>query len=275
MLPPYIRIRAGTAPTDEMEVARIMDPVIDARAGNPCVVTLSTGGGDAARQFIDMSSALWEQMLYPIAFPTGVGGWHRPIGTGANRVAVASTSGATLTFHRYMHAMIFQYWPWAAMGLLAQCWVLDAYSRWQSINFRFLRCGDTQRSISVRSVDFEVPEAGRTTFLPACTPGSDQYQKDLIADGMALVAWADKPTLFITFTANPKWRELTEALEPGQSIADRPDLVMRVFYAKLLDLTKDLREGRTFVAPYLYILRVIEFQVRVTCSRLLDFMIDL
>ena len=84
------------------------------------------------------------------------------------------------------------------------------------MNFRFLRRGDTQHSISVRRVDFEVPEAGRPTFLPACTLGSDQYQKDLIADGMALVAWAGKPTLFITFTANPKWRELTEALEPGQ-----------------------------------------------------------
>ena len=44
-------------------------------------------------------------------------------------------------------------------------------------------------------------------------------------------------------TANPKWPEVTNALLPGQTAQDRPDLVSRMFHLKkkhLLDMiTKD------------------------------------
>ena len=45
--------------------------------------------------------------------------------------------------------------------------------------------------------------------------------------------------LFITMTANPKWPEILNALFPGQTPTDRPDLVSRVFHQKkvfLIDL---------------------------------------
>ncbi len=45
---------------------------------------------------------------------------------------------------------------------------------------------------------------------------------------------------FITKTANTKWREILEALEPGQTSSDRPDIVCRVFKLKLDELLKDL-----------------------------------
>ena len=35
--------------------------------------------------------------------------------------------------------------------------------------------------------------------------------------------------LFITFTSNPSWGALKDKLMPGQTTADRPDLVVRVF----------------------------------------------
>ncbi|GBN55570.1 hypothetical protein AVEN_94499-1 [Araneus ventricosus] len=44
------------------------------------------------------------------------------------------------------------------------------------------------------------------------------------------------PDLFITFTANPKWPEITENLRPSEHTTDRPDLLARVFNLKLKSL---------------------------------------
>jgi hypothetical protein len=57
---------------------------------------------------------------------------------------------------------------------------------------------------------------------------------------MAIVRTFGKPDLFITMTCNPKWKEITSALKPGQTPADRPDLVTRVFRLKLQALLDDL-----------------------------------
>jgi hypothetical protein len=50
---------------------------------------------------------------------------------------------------------------------------------------------------------------------------------------MAVVARLGKPDLFITFTCNPQWPDITSELEPGQTATDRPDLVARVFRLKV------------------------------------------
>jgi hypothetical protein len=44
-------------------------------------------------------------------------------------------------------------------------------------------------------------------------------------DAMTISRNTSSPDLFLTMTANTKWREIQEALEPGQTAADRPDLV--------------------------------------------------
>lgn len=49
-----------------------------------------------------------------------------------------------------------------------------------------------------------------------------------------------KPDLFITFTCNPTWPEITDNLLPNQTASDRPDLVDRVFKLKLEALLKDI-----------------------------------
>jgi len=47
-------------------------------------------------------------------------------------------------------------------------------------------------------------------------------------DAMAMVRKFGKPDLFITVTCNPKWREITDILEPWQRSEFRPDLIARV-----------------------------------------------
>ena len=55
-------------------------------------------------------------------------------------------------------------------------------------------------------------------------------------DAMTYVRAYGRPDLFITFTCNPTWDEITELLLTGQSSSDRPDISARVFKQKLKSL---------------------------------------
>src|SRR6266540_6103868 len=81
----------------------------------------------------------------------------------------------------------------------------------------------------------------------------------LYQDAMVIVSHFGKPDLFVTFTYNPKWPEVTRELLPNQNAADRSDLTARVFHLKLQELLKDLCEKNLLgkVIAYVY---VVEFQ---------------
>ncbi|WVZ73211.1 hypothetical protein U9M48_021552 [Paspalum notatum var. saurae] len=80
-------------------------------------------------------------------------------------------------------------------------------------------------------------------------------------DAMALVRKFGKPDIFLTMTCNPNWDEIKRELLPGQTPQDRPDLVVRVFHAKLEELKKRLTKQDILgkVRAYVY---VVEFQKR-------------
>ena len=59
-------------------------------------------------------------------------------------------------------------------------------------------------------------------------PHPRSYNQALIEDSAAVTAAYGLGSMFITMTCNPAWREITEALEPGQTYNDRPDLMARV-----------------------------------------------
>jgi hypothetical protein len=80
-------------------------------------------------------------------------------------------------------------------------------------------------------------------------------------DAMALVRKYGKPHIFLTMTYNPNRDEITQNLYPGQSTHNRPDLVVRVFRAKLEELNNLLFKkhilGKVKARVY-----VMEFQKR-------------
>ena len=81
---------------------------------------------------------------------------------------------------------------------------------------------------------------GRITILPSTLYGSPRWYARQFQDAMAIVREKGKPDLFITFTCNPKWKEIQESLLPGQQPQDRPDIVARVFYMKWEALLHDI-----------------------------------
>ncbi|WVZ69849.1 hypothetical protein U9M48_018572 [Paspalum notatum var. saurae] len=55
-------------------------------------------------------------------------------------------------------------------------------------------------------------------------------------DAMTLVTRFGKPDFFITMTCNPYWDEVMAKLLPGQTPQDRPDVIVRAYRAKLIEL---------------------------------------
>ena len=81
--------------------------------------------------------------------------------------------------------------------------------------------------------------------------------QQLYHDAMATVRKLGKPDLVITFTCNPTWIEIKEAILPNQSPSDRPDIISRVFRMKLNDIQKKQVFGKV-----IGLIHVIEFQKR-------------
>jgi hypothetical protein len=104
-------------------------------------------------------------------------------------------------------------------------------------------------------------QIGKRVLLPSSHVGSRRYIIQNYHDGIAICRVYGPPDLFITFTCNPKWPEITLAILNGQQPNDRPDIIVRVFHMKLQQLLNDIRSSAIF-GPTLAILYSIEFQKR-------------
>lgn len=89
-------------------------------------------------------------------------------------------------------------------------------------------------------------EIGSHIILPPSFTGGPRDMQARYQDAMSIVRSLGEPDLFITFTCNPKWPEITSALKPGQVAADRPDITNRVFKLKCDLLMKDLTTKHVF-----------------------------
>jgi len=74
---------------------------------------------------------------------------------------------------------------------------------------------------------------GRMVVSPSSFSGSPRNMNERYQDAMSIVRYHGKPDIFITFTCNPKWREIKEQLNVGKTANCRPDIVARVFHGKL------------------------------------------
>lgn len=107
----------------------------------------------------------------------------------------------------------------------------------------------------------DLRELGQRIVLPSSYTGGPRHMYQLLQDAMALGRYYKKIDLFITMTANPKWPEITRELFPGQTAADRPDLVARVFHLKMKQLIREIFVDGILGRTVAYVF-TIEFQKR-------------
>jgi hypothetical protein len=102
---------------------------------------------------------------------------------------------------------------------------------------------------------------GRIFIFPSTYKASKRQLQQSYLDAMTIVFHFGKPTYFITFTCNSKWREIQESLLPSQEAWERDDLIIRVFMLKMQELIDELYD-RHILHRILAFVYVIEFQKR-------------
>ncbi|XP_076043669.1 uncharacterized protein LOC143026781 [Oratosquilla oratoria] len=139
--------------------------------------------------------------------------------------------------------------------------VIDCYVKAESNRLDYIRFNQheirKERSDILKS---DSAHKGQRVLLPKCFVGGPRYMKERQQDALSFVSRYGSPDFFITFTMNPKWKELT-LYGDTINVCNRPDIVSRVFKLKVDQLMRELLTDKIFgeVSAHLY---SIEWQKR-------------
>uniref|UniRef100_A0A453JKG8 ATP-dependent DNA helicase n=1 Tax=Aegilops tauschii subsp. strangulata TaxID=200361 RepID=A0A453JKG8_AEGTS len=233
----------------------------------------------------------YDALSYPLFFPRGELGWHTDIpkegvpyetmmAARAARLARghnnrSSTSGGRLCVSvRDYYCYKFQMRPGIFNPILFgkrlfQQFAVDTYIKIENSRLDYIwghqdkiRADLYQGLVdSLHAGEGRADSVEKRTVLATSFIGGPRDMRRRYMDAMALVRRYGKPDIFLTMTCNPNWDEIRQELYPGQTPQDRPDLVVRVFRAKLEELKNKLLKKDILgkVRAYVY---VVEFQKR-------------
>ncbi|XP_076052786.1 uncharacterized protein LOC143032200 [Oratosquilla oratoria] len=171
-------------------------------------------------------------------------------------------------FYAYRLAIRGGFSPIHSGGKLFQQYIVDAYVKVEGCRLKFIAENQAQLRVAMysglmdhlaRNNENEDPRV--PVILPSSFTGSPRNMQQCYQDAMAIVCKYGRPDLFITYTCNPKCREVTENLQPHETAQNRPDLLARVFKQHLNELMIDIKDRHVLGVPIAAI-HVIEFQKR-------------
>ncbi|GKA60843.1 ATP-dependent DNA helicase PIF1-like protein [Tanacetum coccineum] len=150
------------------------------------------------------------------------------------------------------------------------CCSRDAYTMIESERMTFNRKNDkdlrsetySKLATLAQKPNSGVKLRGKKVVLNSSFTRSPRYMMQNYLDAMTLCNFYGYPDLFITFTCNPNWPEISRFMaKRGLKFEDRPDVISRVFKIKLDCLMRELKDDHTFgrVQGVVY---TIEFQKR-------------
>ncbi|XP_074298485.1 uncharacterized protein LOC141629368 [Silene latifolia] len=229
-------------------------------------------------QRISELHASYLALQYPILFPRGEDG-HR-LGIPHSQQSKTSTSNTTntrdkLTLREWFAFCIQdrsidkEYPTILLSGKAFQQFLADGCTMIESDRLKYIRFNQPK----LRSENFKnlanAAAAGQTNpssagvrfIIPSSFVGGKGYMRETYQDTMTICWWCGYPDLFITFTCNPKWPEITRFVQKRGLRRRETDIVTRVFKLKLYELMRNFKElhifGRTRAVVY-----TIEFQKR-------------
>ncbi|XP_041999880.1 uncharacterized protein LOC121749372 [Salvia splendens] len=133
---------------------------------------------------------------------------------------------------------------------LFQQFVVDAYTMVETGRLLFVRTQQKKLRAEMYSGlaepvlrgDTDGSMHGKRIILPSSFVGGARYMIQNYQDALAICRWIGYPSLFITFTCNPKWPEIVRFLSVrGLKSDDRPDIVCRIFKVKWDSFVRDLK----------------------------------
>ncbi|KAF8116963.1 hypothetical protein N665_0013s0022 [Sinapis alba] len=217
--------------------------------------------------------AAYLALQYPLIFIYGEDGYRLGINKGVTE-ATKKQKRQTISMRQFfafrLHERKNESHTLLLSRRLFQQFLVDAYTTIESNRLRYLKFNQASlRSDSFDSIKesesagaIDMHEQGREYVIPATFTGGPRYMKNNYLDSMAICKHFGFPDLFITFTCNPKWPEITRYLKERKLTSeDRPEIISRIFKIKLdslMDaLTKKNLLGKTVASMY-----TIEFQKR-------------
>ncbi|XP_076047623.1 uncharacterized protein LOC143029092 [Oratosquilla oratoria] len=213
-------------------------------------------------RFVDHTSFFYDPFQYPLLIPNGDMGY-----TYLLRSLKANKSGneKKISPCAYYASMFMErencFTALFQCRTLFQRFVIDCYVKAESNRLDYIRFNQheirKERSDILKS---DSAHKGQRVLLPKCFVGGPRYMKERQQDALSFVSRYGSPDFFITFTMNPKWKELT-LYGDTINVCNRPDIVSRVFKLKVDQLMRELLTDKIFgeVSAHLY---SIEWQKR-------------
>jgi len=266
------------------EIAVIIPGEGDASLEPRDIILHRKGGG--LRRINEMSPA-YQALHYVLLFPTGQLGWHKDLPRGAgdgahdsdsdqqrNQVVAVRGKRKTISQREYF---IYRLHPrqnesnhiFKAEKLLQE-YMVDSWASSEQYRLNWFRHNQkTIRSELYADLAHAVQEnpnldgqqRGQRVILPSSFTGSTRAMVQNLQDALAINRHFGGADLFLTMTADPNWPEIQRELLPGQTAADRPDLVSRVFKMKQAQLLEDIFH-RNILGAAVGRVWTIEFQKR-------------
>ena len=168
---------------------------------------------------------LCDPLVYPLLFPYGEPGYDEALLHEQEYRTSRRFRVTQLQFVGYRMAIREGFSLLHASGKLWQQYLVDQYVRIEGARLAFLRNHQHQLRVEtyaglhdyvMRQAELENARPGRIVVLPSSFPGSPRNMNMHYQDAMAIVRKHGKPSLFITFTSNPKWPEITQNIEQYQ-----------------------------------------------------------
>lgn len=264
--------RRYNLPSTQYELAAIIPGDVETLT-NPRDVIVRARGGALMR--ISELHPSYIALHFPLLAPTGQESWttdwryrflpHHHVGP---RTRLFMTFCDFLKHRLHIRPCEFESNHYYLAGPLLQEFIVDMWAASEHSRLEWIRYHqETIRAdlysgvVDALREGLDLSSVGRKVILPSSFTSGPRFMQKNLQDALALLRIFKGSDLFITFTANPAWLEISEALLPGQAASDRPDLVARVFNLKFTALLNDIMKRRIFghALGYVY---TIEYQKR-------------
>ena len=217
---------------------------------------------DQPPQRISYMSCNIDPMCYSILFPSGDAGWHNGMTHVTERQTATRNKLTMQQFYGYRLAIRESFSPIHRAEKLFQQYAVDPYVKTEGCRLYFIRNNQRQLRVELYSglMDHlhnndtsQSMQPGVPVILPSSFSGSPRSMHQNYQDAMAIVGKYGKPDLFLTYTCNPKSREIVENLGVGEKSEYRPDIVARVYRLHLANLLKDIKDRHVLGVPVAHV----------------------
>ena len=264
-------------PSKNSKIATLLKlPDLSERKKSHLSFTVTTKKNDK-NGMLNETHGLCDAFCFPLFYPYGETSY---------QAGLTNSNGDKITMTAYYRYKLFERYlgksknkkewnPFIYGKRLFHLWVTNQWAKIQQEKLNFVL--DHQKEFRAESYEIvkrarkknkNLNQLGRkVNIIPKEYTESPRYYRTKYQNALAILRqFGSKPDLFITFTANTEWKEITEVLKENPTFNKdyRDDIIARVFHIKLKSLLNDLMKKDVLGMILFYIKKkTIEFKIHI------------